>query len=70
MGRNGLKMTLLQAVNILGSEAFKHLATCEDGSEQMTSLQRLLELLPQVRATSVHVLGGAVSLLQVYILIK
>jgi hypothetical protein len=58
MDGNGLKMTLLQAVSILGADAFKRLATCEEGSEQMTSLQRLLELLPQVRSTSVHALAS------------
>jgi hypothetical protein len=46
---NGLKMTLLQATALLGSEAFKRLATCEEGSEETASLERLMSLLQQVR---------------------
>jgi hypothetical protein len=44
----GLKMTLLEAVNILGPEAFKRLAACERGSEQTANLDRLVELFQQV----------------------
>jgi hypothetical protein len=54
----GLKMTLPEAVSIMGAEAFKRLATCEEGSEPVTSLERLVELLPQVRSTSVHALAS------------
>jgi hypothetical protein len=46
---NGLKMTPTQATALLGSEAFRRLAACEEGSDQMERLQRLVELLPQVR---------------------
>jgi hypothetical protein len=49
MAGNGLKMTLLQATALLGSEAFKRLATCEEGSEETASMERLMSLLQQVR---------------------
>jgi hypothetical protein len=45
---DGLKMTLLEAVNILGAETFTRLAACERGSEQMASLDRLMDTLQQV----------------------
>jgi hypothetical protein len=42
-------MTLLQATALLGSEAFKRLATCEEKSEETASLERLMDMLQQVR---------------------
>jgi hypothetical protein len=44
----GLKMTLLEAVNILWPEAFTRLAACDEGSEQTGHLDRLVELFQQV----------------------
>jgi hypothetical protein len=41
-------MTLQEAVNVLSLETVKRLALCEEGSEQMESLERLMELLLQV----------------------
>jgi hypothetical protein len=48
----GLKMSLLEAVNILGAETFTRLTACERGSEQMASLDRLMDTLQQVSAHS------------------
>jgi hypothetical protein len=56
--QDGLKMTLLEAVNILGPEAFRRLAACEEGSEEIGSLDRLVDLFQQVSSlcsrTAVH----------------
>lgn len=46
--QDGLKMTLIEAVNILGPEAFRRLAACEEGSEEIGSLDRLVDLFQQV----------------------
>lgn len=49
MVHGGLKMTLLEAVGILGAEAFQRLAACAPGTEEIQSLDRLLELCQAVR---------------------
>jgi hypothetical protein len=46
---DGLKMTLSEAINMLVLEAARRLDVCEEGSEQMESLERLQELLVQVQ---------------------
>lgn len=46
---DGLKMTLSEAVNMLVLEAARRLGGCEEGSEQTVGLERLLELLLQVK---------------------
>lgn len=48
-GPDGLKMTLSEAINMLVLEAAKRLDVCEEGSEQSVGLERLLELLLQVK---------------------
>lgn len=49
MVHGGLKMTLLEAVGIVGAEAFHRLAACAPGTEEIDSLDRLLELCQAVR---------------------